>query len=428
MAETQALQIKDGRRYPYLRPYLREWFRDSLTIVPILFLIGGILLFLLMRFVDIRLLGSMRLSQNPAGQIDAAISISSVIAISMLSFMGVIFSITLVALQLANQQFSPHIVRNFEGSATVKIAMGLFIATFVYALLLLREASSGGGGNNQVASLSVALLLVIASVVIFVIFVREILQMLRIGKVVSKIVNDTHHAIDKNFPRDTAYITAELPPVDDPTQIVLYLDPPSSLVIDRAPQGILKAINDVHLLRMATEMDCFFHILFHNGDHIMRGDPIVEVYGTNEELSKDILAQFVVGNERNLYQDPGFGFRQLVDIASHALATGVNLPSIAVLVIENLTELLLQIARRPAPTGYYADEAGRIRLLRPLHSWDDYVDLAFTEISHYGCDHPLVERTLVQAYDRLLAHVPQDYKPPVEEQCAKLNDILAQNA
>ena len=197
MAKTQALLVDNHQRYPYLRPYLREWFRDSLTIIPLLFLAGAILLFLLMRFVDLSLIANVR---NLPGQISAAEAISSVIAISMLSFMGVIFSITLVALQLANQQFSPHIVRKFEGSGTVKVAMGLFIATFVYALLLLRESSAAGEGNTQWASVTMALLLVIASVIIFVIFVKEILQMLRVGKVIAAVVNDTHQAIDYNFP------------------------------------------------------------------------------------------------------------------------------------------------------------------------------------------------------------------------------------
>ena len=97
----------------------------------------------------------------------------------------------------------------------------------------------------------------------------------------------------------------------------------------------------MRLLRLAQEGDCYLRILFGVGDHIMRGDPIVEVYGTNNVEPKEILAQFVVGDERDLFQDPAFGFRQLVDIASHALAGGVNLPSIAVMVIDNLTELLL---------------------------------------------------------------------------------------
>jgi uncharacterized membrane protein len=412
LAKTQALQVDEQERYPYLRPYLREWYRDSLTVIPILFIAGAILLFFLMGFIDFYLVENL---YNLPGQIAAAEAISSVIAVSMLSFMGVIFSITLVALQLANQQFSPHIVRKFEGSSTVKIAMGLFIATFVYALLLLRESSSGE--SSQLASVTIVLLLVIGSVIFFVIFVKEILQMLRIGKVIAAIVNDTHHAIDENFPRENAYVTAEIPVFDEPSLIVRYFDPPSSLLVDRAPQGMLKAVNDVKLLHLAREGECYLRVLFQVGDHIMRGDPVVEVYGANDIDPQQVLSQFVVGHERNLIQDPAFGFRQLVDIATHSLGGGVNLPSIAALVIDNLTELLLQISRRPTPSGYYADSTGQILLRRPLPSWEEYVDLAFADISYYGANHPLVRSKLVEAYDRLLEHVPDDYKIRLIQQC-----------
>jgi uncharacterized membrane protein len=412
LTKTQALLVDNQERYPYLRPYLREWYRDSLTVIPFLFIAGAILLFFLMGFIDLYLVETLDVLP---GQIAAAEAISSVIAVSMLSFMGVIFSITLVALQLANQQFSPHIVRKFEGSGTVKMAMGLFIATFVYALLLLRESS--GGQNSQMASVTIVLMLVIGSVIFFVIFVKEILQMLRIGKVIAAIVDDTHHAINENFPRENAYVTAEIPVPDEPSLIVRYFDPPSSLLVDRAPQGMLKAVNDVQLLRMAQHGEYYLRVLFQVGDHIMRGDPVVEVYGANDIDTQQILSQFVVGHERNLIQDPAFGFRQLVDIATHSLGGGVNLPSIAALVIDNLTELLLQISRRPTPSGYYADSTGQIRLLRPLPTWEDYVDLAFADISYYGANHPLVQNKLVEAYDRLLEHVPEDYKIRLIQQC-----------
>jgi len=412
LTKTQALLVDNQERYPYLRPYLREWYRDSLTVIPFLFIAGAILLFFLMGFIDLYLVETLDVLP---GQIAAAEAISSVIAVSMLSFMGVIFSITLVALQLANQQFSPHIVRKFEGSGTVKMAMGLFIATFVYALLLLRESS--GGQNSQMASVTIVLMLVIGSVIFFVIFVKEILQMLRIGKVIAAIVDDTHHAINENFPRENAYVTAEIPVPDEPSLIVRYFDPPSSLLVDRAPQGMLKAVNDVQLLRMAQHGEYYLRVLFQVGDHIMRGDPVVEVYGANDIDTQQILSQFVVGHERNLIQDPAFGFRQLVDIATHSLGGGVNLPSIAALVIDNLTELLLQISRRPTPSGYYADSTGQIRLLRPLPTWEDYVDLAFADISYYGANHPLVQSKLVEAYDRLLEHVPEDYKTRLIQQC-----------
>jgi hypothetical protein len=61
----------------------------------------------------------------------------SALAQSIITVTGVVFSITLVALQLASQQFSPRVTRTFVRSTTTKVAFGVFSATFVTSLLSL---------------------------------------------------------------------------------------------------------------------------------------------------------------------------------------------------------------------------------------------------------------------------------------------------
>ncbi len=43
-----------------------------------------------------------------------------------------------------------------------------------------------------------------------------------------------------------------------------------------------------------------------------------------------------------------------------------------------------RIGENPRLSGYYADAAGRVRLVEPVLTWDDSLDLAFTEITVYG--------------------------------------------
>jgi uncharacterized membrane protein len=54
----------------------------------------------------------------------------------MLTFLGVVFSITLVAVQMGSAQFSPRVVRTFSRSSITKVTLGTFMATFIYALLV----------------------------------------------------------------------------------------------------------------------------------------------------------------------------------------------------------------------------------------------------------------------------------------------------
>jgi uncharacterized membrane protein len=61
--------------------------------------------------------------------VGAADAILGVIAASMLTFGGVVFTITLVALQLASAQLSPRVLRTFVRSSLTKVEFGLFLAT-----------------------------------------------------------------------------------------------------------------------------------------------------------------------------------------------------------------------------------------------------------------------------------------------------------
>lgn len=68
-------------------------------------------------------------------------AVLSVIAGSMVTIASVTFSITVVALQLASSQFGPRLLRNFMRDRGNQVAMGTFIATFTYCLLVLRTVN-----------------------------------------------------------------------------------------------------------------------------------------------------------------------------------------------------------------------------------------------------------------------------------------------
>ncbi len=63
--------------------------------------------------------------------------LSSIIQ-AMISFTGLVFSITIVVLQLSSGQFSPRVLRMFLGDRMIQFALGVFVATFVYAMVVHR--------------------------------------------------------------------------------------------------------------------------------------------------------------------------------------------------------------------------------------------------------------------------------------------------
>ena len=68
------------------------------------------------------------------GEVASAQNVLTTIAAAMLAFMAVVFSATLVALQLASGQFSPRVLRTFQRDRRTQVVQGTFLATFVYTL------------------------------------------------------------------------------------------------------------------------------------------------------------------------------------------------------------------------------------------------------------------------------------------------------
>lgn len=97
---------------------------------------------------------------------DGARSVLGTIASAMISVTGLIFSITMVVLQLASSQFTPRVLGTFLSSRITQLTLGVFTATFVFSLSVLRYvkgANENGGNFVPQTSVTLAFALVLAS-------------------------------------------------------------------------------------------------------------------------------------------------------------------------------------------------------------------------------------------------------------------------
>ncbi len=88
-------------------------------------------------------LGDRRLLFAFSAGPDSARTFLSTIAGAMISLIALVFTITIVVLQLASQQFSPRILRTFLRDRQSKASLAIFVTTFAFALLILREVRTG---------------------------------------------------------------------------------------------------------------------------------------------------------------------------------------------------------------------------------------------------------------------------------------------
>ena len=416
MVPTRALVVADGRRFNLVRP--RERFYNNFWFIPAAFLVGALLLAVATRAIDQRL-GTVTVQTAPwivsAG--NAGIVLAT-LATAMLTFLGVVFSIGLVALQLASQQFSPRVLRNYVRSTTTKIALGTFIATFIYPLFslgYLQELARRGHADIATVSVVVAMILAITSIAVFIAYVTLTIRGMRIAYAISTVAVETSRALDQMFPAAERYTEVETPDLGRPDRVILYRTGPLALGVHLA-QGMLQAVDVAACVGLAREHDCVVRLTPQVGQYVGQGEPLFELFagaGGSALLPSDpeLLRTVDIGPERTVYRDPFYGVRALVDVAAQALSPAVNAPTTAVQVLDRLQDFLRQIGPRVWPTGIYADCNGVVRLVVQVRSWDQFVDLALTEITEFGAGSPQVTRRLSDLLNVLKTTVPVDRRP-----------------
>lgn len=337
----------------------------------------------------------------------SAREVLSTVASSMLSFTGLVFSITIVVLQLTSSQFSPRVLRTFMRDRFIQLSLGIFLSTFLYALIALREVRGEDGVVDSFVpglTISVGFALVLASVATFVRYVSHIAQSIRIVNIVDRIAGETEAAIEHLYPHDATDALLQPPAAA------------SSRVLTSSGRGIVIAIDIGTIIAKAAEHGCVVRILPKLGDFVPRGAPLCEVSGGEGFDEGDICRAVALGPERNLDQDAGFGFRQLVDVAEKALSPGVNDPTTAVQCLDQIHNLLRILATRPYPSGVHADDDGTVRLVVPIATWADHVHAAIDELRHWGSGSLQVQQKLRRMLEDLLAVAPADRRYPLEEQ------------
>ncbi|HYO69405.1 MAG TPA: DUF2254 domain-containing protein [Archangium sp.] len=348
---------------------------------------------------------------------EGARSVLSAVASSMMTFSGLVFSVTILVLQQASNQFSPRVLRTFLKDRRSQLALGIFVGTFVYALLGLRNVRGTAEGiESYVPSLSVwlAVVLVLLCVGTFIYYIHHVAQSIRAAVILTRIRDETRRTLERMYPEGVGEDTEEAPPQRPEGRSSLLVTYPGT-------SGVLVAVDEEQLFACARKAGVTVVLEPLVGDFVPHGGTLLEVWGEASELDVEaLLDSLIIGPERTLQQDTAFGFRQLVDIAERALSPGINDPTTAVQAIDQVHDLLRRMVGRRFPSSAREDEAGTVRLLCPRPDWSAYVRLAVDEVRRYGEGSFQVARRLRFLLEDLLKVAPAFRRDELERQLALL--------
>jgi uncharacterized membrane protein len=330
-----------------------------------------------------------------SGGVEGAREVLSTVAGSMITVAGVAFSVMIVALTLASQQFGPRLLRNFMRDRGNQVVLGTFISTFTYCLLVLRTIGRGADDFVPHASVTVAIVLALLSLGVLIYFIHHAAVTIQAPQVIAMVAQDLAKSIQRIFPDKVGEAPPEAAGARAEARTLSDLD---SDCIPANATGYLRSVDGDQLLKAAADEDLVLQLEHRPGEFVVEGTPLVRArppLRARQQTLDDIRSAFVLGEERTHLQDVEFGIQQLVEIAVRALSPGVNDPFTALNCIDRLVQALCRLAERAFPSGYRYDDNGNLRVIARALTFSELVDAAFDQIRQYG-------RSTVEVNIRLL--------------------------
>lgn len=326
------------------------------------------------------------------GDADGARTLMATIIGSMITVVSVVFSITIVSLTLASGQFGSRLLRMFMRDRGNQLVLAVFIATFVYSLLVMRSVR----GSDAVQfvpyiSVTLAVLLVLTSVGLLIYFIHHVSMSIQADQVVDSVASEVNESIQRLFPDQLGKSRAALAPGDAEPPPRRF--PGEASVVSAQREGYLQALDTERLMRVAKAHDLQMMLPLRPGAFVSEGTPIVLAWPStrvSEEVEKALLQTFVLGRHRTLTQDAEHGVDQLVEIAVRALSPGINDPFTALSCLDRLGAILDRLAGKHFPSASRYDDQGHLRMVADTTSFATFVDCALDLIRENAAASPAV--------------------------------------
>jgi len=315
------------------------------------------------------------------GDVDAARTVFSTIATTMITVAGVVFSITIVVLSLTISQFGPLLIRNFMHDKVNQFVLGTFVATFVYCLLVLRSLRSQDGAPVPHISVTIGVLLGIANIGALIYFIHHMAASIQSNNVIASVGTDLRKSIERLYPEEAQKESSgnhDVIPEDFERR---------ALAVPAQKCGDIQAIDTESLLKLASTHDLFLHLSFRPGQFVISGRTLALARPrerVNEEISQDICKAFILGSERTLEQDVEFAANEILEITLRALSPALNDPFMAMTCIDWLGAGLSKLATRRMPSRFHYDQDDKVRMIAQQLDFVIMIDGIFSKLRQHA--------------------------------------------
>jgi uncharacterized membrane protein len=385
---------------------VRHYVANSIWVLPLLSMVAALGAAHFLHWIEETL--GWRSDLDPG----TAQAVLGTMASSMFTFIVFVSSALLVAVQLASSQLTPRIIAIVFRDPITKLATVVFVFTFTFTLAVLVRVKT----SVPLLTAYFAAYSCLASLAVFLYLIDHVGKALRPSGALWAVAWLGRRVIESVYP--------ERLPKTHPAALAeaKVLGEAPTCTITNSWDGVVLAFDIKGLLSLAERADCVLEMVPEVGDFIAAGDPLFRVFQGGATLPAEAVRHCVaVGQERTLEQDPTFAFRIIVDVANKGLSPAINDPTTAVLALDQIHHLLRNVGSRRLDDGRVCDAKGRLRLVYRTPDWEDFVQLAVTEIRQFGAASIQIARRMRAMLENLIQTLPEERAPLLREELKLLH-------
>lgn len=331
------------------------------------------------------------------------------IATATIGVFAVVVGLTLVALQVASNRYSPRLVRTILRDRKTQLVLSLFIATFAYnAAGLYTVGKTQDDADYPRLAVTVGLVLLFVCIAALVYYVDRVAHTIQLHSILRTVGNGAGRAIAAR-PAGIGRAAGQSVPTTD-----WHLPPPSAITVAAPRSGYVQRLSTPALIRAAASQDAVIKLVPGIGGHVVEGGTLAWAWRIDDpsvplataSLEKVVGRSVTIGAARSNHRDVALAAIEMVDIAllsMHIFDYHTVEQSAA-----ELTVLLSRLARLPLGEEVLTDSVGGVRLIVPGMEFEEYLELACGEIRRKGSAEPVVLRSLVRMLRTVGGLVPAE--------------------
>lgn len=337
--------------------------------------------------------------------VESARLLLSTIAGSMITVASLVFSLTLVALTMVSQQLGPRLLLRFMDDRPTQIVLGLFVATFLFALVVLTRL------DNEVIDGQVPGLAVVAAVALSVValgmvihFIHHIATRIQADVLVAELGSDFRKAAETFVSRGRA----EDAFADDGEREELLRRFAEGKCFEVALQksGYLLRFDAEAMCRLAREHGLVVRVEERPGAFVLAGHPLLTAAPDGDDEIEDgtlgkLRGQLSVGWRRTPQASVEFDLKALLEVALRALSPGINDPYTAAACIDRLADGMRVLMARETEQRVTRDGDGKARIIHMPEPFEGILSLAFDPIIKAGQDQAIILSKLAEVLSQL---------------------------